>query len=62
MGSEVIANLSDHFIRFSSPGVIDIENERYSTNVLSGFLWNLQVLFRELEMKNVCILGNSNLL
>ena len=33
MGSEVIANLSDHFIRFSIPGVIDKENERYSTNV-----------------------------
>ena len=33
MGSEVIANLSDHFTRFSSPGVLEKENECVSTNV-----------------------------
>ena len=33
MGSEVIANLSDHFITFSSTGVIDKPDERFSKNI-----------------------------
>ena len=31
--SEVLANLSDHFITFSSGGVIDKPNERFSKNI-----------------------------